>query len=470
MPKNHAIEGGLACLLLALLAALPAAAAGPYRNPDNPSPQGDAMEGTYPVPYHKPTVAEITADLERIRGFLETAMPARIIDRRTGQVISPSSQPVADAVADNGEAGAFKPLAYEVGVIHSGMLAAAEATGDRRFADFTARQLQFIADALPYFRAQAARFGAATNSFRGMLKPEALDDCGAMEAALIQARLAGVGPDLKPVIEKWADYIAHGQFRLPDGTLARHRPQAVSVWADDMYMGVPALAEMGLMTGSDRWYADATRNALQISKLLYRPRTGLYTHGWNQDSPDAPNFYWGRADGWAMLTMCDLLDALPENYPARPALLKYLRHQIKAVASLQSGKGLWHQLLDRNDSYLETSASAMFTYAIAHAVDRGWISPVTYGNIALAGWIGVSTQINAKGQVENTCVGTTFAGDVIYYYNRPVSVDAVHGYGPTLLAGSEIIRMLRNPAFRIEYNNRTYRFVPAAPGDPRPTP
>jgi hypothetical protein len=106
----------------------------------------------------------------------------------------------------------FSNLNYTMGVVHAGMLQAAEATGDRRFSDFTSRQLQFIAAALPYFRRQAAAFGVRQNSFRAILAPAALDDCGAMTAALIKARLAGVGPDLGGVIAAWSEYIAHRQF------------------------------------------------------------------------------------------------------------------------------------------------------------------------------------------------------------------------------------------------------------------
>ncbi|MEO5961067.1 MAG: glycoside hydrolase family 88 protein, partial [Opitutaceae bacterium] len=113
---------------------------------------------------------------------------------------------------------------------------------------------------------------------------------------------------------------------------------------------------------------------------------------------------------------------------------------------------------------LETSASAMFTYGIAHAVNEGWISPTTYGSIAQAGWVGLSTKINAQGQVEGTCVGTTFASDPIYYYNRPTSVKALHGYGPAILAGVEMLRLIKNPAFTIEYKLRTYQYVPKEGG------
>ena len=41
--------------------------------------------------------------------------------------------------------------------------------------------------------------------------------------------------------------------------------------------------------------------------------------------------------------------------------------------------------------------------------------------------------------MEGTCVGTTLAGDNVYYYNRPQSVYATHGYGPVLLAGPHVV-------------------------------
>jgi unsaturated rhamnogalacturonyl hydrolase len=460
MPHPSRCRGLLAGLACCAAAAL-ALADGPYRNRDNPDPK-DLMEGTYPVPYQKPTVAEIAAEIGRVRAYLETAMPGRLIDAKTRQPITDWSTPIATAVADKGDAGAFGPFAYEVGVLHSGMLSAAQATGDRRFADFTARQFQFLSDSLPYFRAQAARFGMAGNSGRTLLAPNALDDCGAMTTALIQGRLAGVGPDLLPQINFWTNFIAHQQFRLPDGSFARHRPMPVSLWADDFYMGIPALAEMGKLTGDRTWYDGAVATTLAMAGHLFRPQTGLFSHGWNANGPEVPDFYWARANAWITLTMSDLLDVLPADHPGRPAVLRYFRTQLKAVASLQSGNGRWHQLLDRNDSYLETSASAIFTYCIAHAVNQGWVAAPTYGDIAQVGWQGVATQINARGQVENTCVGTTFAGDVVYYYNRPVSVYAVHGYGPVLLAGAEMIRLLQNPAIDIRLANRVYLYVPKA--------
>jgi len=59
------------------------------------------------------------------------------------------------------------------------------------------------------------------------------------------------------------------------------------------------------------------------------------------------------------------------------------------------------------------------------------------------GWNAVATKVNSKGQVEGTCVGTGMAFDPAFYYYRPINVFAAHGYGPVLLAGSEIIKLIQ---------------------------
>lgn len=437
-------------------------AEGPYRNRDNRS-ANDPVEGTYPIPYQLPKKEEIAEVTGRIRDYLEKAAPARIVDSKTGEQITDLTTPVETAVADRGETNAFYNLDYTMGVIHAGMLSCAEATGDKRYSEFTERHLKFIADALPYFRAQDEKFHKGRqSSFRGILHTESLDDCGAMCAALIKAQRAGIGPNLEPVIKGWINHISTKQFRLPDGTLARHRPQPVSLWSDDFYMSIPALAQMGAMTGDRAYLDDAAKQVVQFSSYLFDPQTGLYAHGWNANQPDNPQFYWARANGWAMMAMVELLDVLPNDHPQRETILKYLRAQIQAVAKLQSGSGLWHQMLDKNDSYLETSASAMFVFSIARAINRGWISPVSYGSVAQAGWIGVAQQVNERGQVEGSCVATTFASDNVYYYNRPANTYAMHGYGPVLLAGAEMIKLLENPAIDIQYKVRTYHYVPKA--------
>jgi rhamnogalacturonyl hydrolase YesR len=382
--------------------------------------------------YQIPSVAEITTSLERIRAYLESAAPLRI----------------AGSVMDTGPDHKFAPLSYPMGVIDSGLLAAAKATGDAHFNDLPVRQFQFYRDHLA--QAHATEDSGERGPMRNLVHPTSLDSCGAIGTAMIQARLADVGPDMNEVIQRWAEYVHHQQYRLPDGTLARQRPFDQSLWLDDSYMGPPILAEMGKLTGHAEYSDDAARQMELFYAHLFLPNLGLFTHGMHMSDPEnQPRYCWGRANGWYAMGLVTVLDALPENHPERAKLVKILQTVARGWASYQSGSGLWHQLLDQPDSYLETSCSAMFTFAIARGVDRGWLDAKLFAPVAVTGWNALQTRIDDQGHVSGTCIGTTYAADYVYYYRRPMT-DDVHGYGPVLLAGSEMIELLRNPHLRID--------------------
>ena len=227
-------------------------------------------------------------------------------------------------------------------------------------------------------------------------------------------------------------------------------PRCILMWRSFTHwiggMGVPAVAQMSYYDKEqkDKYLAEAVRQFLQFADRMFIPEKGLYRHGWVESSTDHPAFCWARANGWAMLTACELLDVLPEDYPQRAKVMDYFRAHVRGVTALQSGEGLWHQLLDRNDSYLETSATAIYVYCLAHAINKGWIDAIAYGPVTHLGWHAVAGKINAEGQVEGTCVGTGMAFDPAFYYYRPVNVYAAHGYGPVLWAGAEMISLLKN--------------------------
>jgi unsaturated rhamnogalacturonyl hydrolase len=148
---------------------------------------------------------------------------------------------------------------------------------------------------------------------------------------------------------------------------------------------------------------------------------------------------------------------LPEDHPQRAKVLEIFRRGAQGVADVQSGSGYWHQLLDRTDSYLETSATSMFTFAIARGVNRGWLQPV-FAPVAQAGWRAVEQRIRPDGMIDGTCVGTTAAYDAVYYYNRPTDPAAMQGFGATLMAGAEVITMLRT--FDVQKRLNTFHYFP----------
>ncbi|HEY0108112.1 MAG TPA: glycoside hydrolase family 88 protein, partial [Fibrella sp.] len=405
------------------------------------------LQPDYPVPYGQPNVADVTKVLDHVYTYLDTTTPAQLVDKQTGKAITDLDTFNPNAIIKPGD---YRLTSYEWGVTYAGMLLASEATGDPRYADYTNKRLAFLVSLAPYFKGQVAADPTANTPLRAMLAPHALDDAGAMAAAMIKsARTGKVKIDFRPQIDTYLNYITKKEHRLADGTLARNRPQPNTLWLDDLFMSVPALAQMGKLTGERQYYDEAVKQVTQFAGRMFNKEKGLYMHGWVEGMSVHPEFHWARANGWGLMTAVELLEVLPENHPGRPAILELLRAHVRGLAACQSGSGFWHQLLDRNDSYLETSATAIYVYSIARAINRGWVDPLAYAPMTLLGWNAVSTKVTDKGQVEGTCVGTGMGFDPAFYYHRPINVYAAHSYGPVLLAGAEVINLLKKKKFEI---------------------
>lgn len=402
------------------------------------------LEPKYPTPYAPASVTEIEEVLRRVHGYLEKASPVVLRNPETNQLVTDFSQLPPRVVIESGD---FRIVSYEWGVTYAGMLLASEMTGDARYRDYATRRLDMMAKLATHAKAQAASAPPADptemrrNQLRAILAPRSLDDSGAMGAAMIKALRSGASTELRPWIDSYLSYISKGQMRLSDGTLARNRPLLNSLWLDDLYMSVPALAQMGKLTNDPSYFDDAVKQIVQFNQRMLVREKGLYMHGWVEGMAEHPVFFWARANGWAVMATVELLDVLPPEHPAHAKILEIFRTHVRGLAAVQGHDGLWHQLLDRPESYAETSASAMYVFAIARAINRGWIDTLAYGPMVSVGWNAIVRKVNAEGQVEGTCIGTGMGWEPMFYMYRPVSVYAAHGYGPVLLAGAEMLTL-----------------------------
>ncbi len=401
----------------------------------------------YEIPYVLPTVDGIKDILNRVRVYYESTSPQTIIDSKTGEKITDFKTFNSNAEPSSGFSSEWS---YTHGVVLSAFDYITKVTGDEAFFADNTKFYDYVIENLPYFQNNSDKIKSSKiGNWGRILNFEALDDCGSIGAAMIKTYLKNKNKAYLEIINRVDEHISKNQFRLEDGTLARNRPQYKSVWADDLYMSVPFLINMGKLTNDNKYFDDAIKQVLQMADRLYIPEKELFDHGWNVTSGDYdPRFYWGRANGWTLMAMAEVLEVVPEGYPGRDKILHLYLSMVRSLANLQDGSGLWHNLLDKNDTYTETSCTAMFTFAIAKGINEGWISHV-YGPVALTGWNAIQTRVLENGAVDGTCEGTTFAHDNIYYYHRGKSIYATHGYGPVLYAGAEMIRLLQNDKIEI---------------------
>ncbi|WP_394706603.1 glycoside hydrolase family 105 protein [uncultured Draconibacterium sp.] len=415
----------------------------------------------YEVPYEYPTEDAVLEVLNRVRQYYESTSAQMIVDSETGKEITDFSAFNKNATISHGFSSEWS---YTHGVVLSAFEYIDDVTGDKAFFANNTRFYDWVLKNLPYFEKNKEQIKSEKiGNWGRILNFHALDDCGSIGAAMIKTYLKDKNEDYLPLIYRVDEHVSKNQFRLDDGTLARHRPQYQSIWADDLYMSVPFLANMGVLTGDNKYFDDAARQLLQMAERLYIPEKELFDHGWSVTSGDYdPRFYWGRANGWTLMAMAELLEVMPENHKDRDELLHLYRSMIRSLANLQDGSGFWHNLLDKNNTYTETSCTAMFTFAVAKGINEGWINHV-YGPVALTGWNAITTRVLENGAVDGTCEGTTFAHDNTYYYHRGKSIYATHGYGPVLYAGAEMLRLLRNEKIevqkaRINSRNSTFHY------------
>ena len=387
------------------------------------------MKPAYKLRYGISKPEEVKAVIDRVLRYVEQQTPAELVDKNTGKRVTKLTEINADTQLRQ---GGFRLTSYEWGVTYSAMIAAYQATGDKAYMDYVTERHALLADIVPFFKQIHSKGGKIDVNVRRVVEPHALDDAGAVCCSMIKAQDIRINKDLKPLIDNYIGYIMNQEYRLSDGTFARLRPHKNTVWLDDMFMGVPALAYRGKQTKDSSFFDEAAKQVLLFKEKMFVPEMGLFRHGWVEDMTDHPAFFWGRANGWAVLTMCEVLDVLPQDHPKRNEILNLLRSHLRGLARVQHHDGFWHQLLDRNDTYLETSATAIYTYAFAHAVNKGWVDAKAYGPVAQLGWHAVESAVNEVGQVQGVCVGTGMGFDPAFY-----------AYGPVIWAGAEMIQLLK---------------------------
>lgn len=238
------------------------------------------------------------------------------------------------------------------------------------------------------------------------------------------------------------------------------------VWLDGLYMGLPFQIEYGLAKGREDLIGDALR---QFSTALAVTKDGgdLYVHGYdesrsqlwaNNESGKSPAV-WARAVGWLAMALVDALTLLPEDNATR-TLRDAARHLLAGIVARQTNNGLWMQVLDEPHlagNYEETSASAMFAYALLRAVrlklvqGRAANDALSAGRRALQAILQTRLKTDEQGVVRLIGIvhvaglggfeGNYRDGTPEYYLREPVVSDDAKGVGPLMMAYAESLRL-----------------------------
>lgn len=226
------------------------------------------------------------------------------------------------------------------------------------------------------------------------------------------------------------------------------------MWLDGLYMAEPFNAQYGAMFNQPEHFDDAVLQLTVIEKHARDSSTGLLYHGWDEsgnaawaNSQGTSPIFWARALGWYAMALVDVLDFLPEqNSEQRSILIAILNRLAVAVEDVQEPEsGVWWQVIDRagaNGNWRESSASAMFVYALAKGVRKGYLDD-RFSEVAQRGWDGilktfVTQDRNGDLSLNRTCEGTGVGSSYNFYIGRRALINDPKGLGPFLLAAVEM--------------------------------
>lgn len=326
---------------------------------------------------------------------------------------------------------------YAVQVGLHGLMFAAKATGNVRQLNYYLDSIQTMADYYDYMKWDKQQFGNPTLTPRAWGLPD-LDACGTIGVSMIEAFNITGNYKLLPVIQEIADAITQHIRRFSDGVFNR----VETMWADDLFMSCPFLARFARLTG-DAGYADEVyRQVDGYWKRLWIVDKRLLSHIFFVADGVMSRIPWGRGNGWIALALTEILTILPSDETRWLRVMGMFQEQMRGILAHQDESGMWHQVLDRPDSYPETSCTAMFVICMARGVLNGWLEPIHYVSAIQKGWEALMKySVDAIGDVYGVCLGSGCAREARYYLDLPTKKNDDHGTGIILMAAAELIRL-----------------------------
>jgi len=223
-------------------------------------------------------------------------------------------------------------------------------------------------------------------------------------------------------------------------------------WIDAIQMGMPIFAQLGQLTGDQRYYEKAYQMYLFTRNQhgpggLYNPKDGL----WWRDAdfcppyaePNGEDCYWSRGNGWVYAALARYMEIAPADEKYRAQYLKDFRSMSKALLACQREDGYWNVSLHDPDHFggKETSGTALFVFGMAWGIRQGILPAKTYLPAVLKGWKALEEAVHPNGflgYVQGTGKEPK-DGQPVGYDQAPDFDD--YGLGCFLLAGSEMYKL-----------------------------
>jgi len=211
------------------------------------------------------------------------------------------------------------------------------------------------------------------------------------------------------------------------------------VWVDSLMTLCPFLARADTLGYGPEGQSLAEQQILGHAQCLVDPQTGLWFHAYDTGKRKPLGARWSRGMGWALFSLVEVLGEQSPTAREHSALALLLRDTVHAVLRAQDRAGHWYTVMDRNNSFVETSGQALLVYGLAKALRLGLIPQDLRKQTEEAivrGWRIVTLHVTDQGHVTGVTAGTN-AGTYRHYMTRKTRGWTPWGEASALLAAHE---------------------------------
>lgn len=192
------------------------------------------------------------------------------------------------------------------------------------------------------------------------------------------------------------DYLLIKAPRTPDGIL-HHTINSPEIWVDSFYMAPPYLCVSG-------YPSEAVKQVEGFRKFLWNDEHQLYSHRWHCSEERFINEkFWGVGNGWVIAALTRMIDTLPDSMnDERLKMIQYATETISGCLKHLRNDGLFHDIVDDTNTFVETNLSQMVAYGIFRGIKSGWL-PEPYLEEALLMRNAAHAKVDQYGFVQDVC-------------------------------------------------------------------
>jgi rhamnogalacturonyl hydrolase YesR len=218
-------------------------------------------------------------------------------------------------------------------------------------------------------------------------------------------------------------------------------------WVDTLFHVTPTLTLYTQITGDNQYINEAAYQVETMVKNLQDPVTGLLAHAYDDFDKDEQtpawhqDEFWARGNGWALVSMMELLETLSPQHTAYNTVKVQAIQLAQVLAANQGADGRYHTLVTKSGTYYETAATALIVYGFAKGIELGILDD-GYRDTVIRGARGLLDKTlkwpsDTHATVHYTSIGTN--PDPGFYRLVPRDKQVDYGVGAWLMMAAVIV-------------------------------